>query len=144
MNEMGLFHNIGLERFNMGMSGPKEEFECGELENENWPIHLSNFDPKLDQYITAIKNLPRFWDIFTTFMLNLPKFGRFFRFHLPEGWKWDPISWHIPNTSCHLSTPSGADTPFEMKHYYHSIKRSNYKYCTQWDSAILFPIGILC
>ena len=27
--------------------------------------------------------------------------------HLPEGWKWDPIPRHIPNTSLHLYLPRG-------------------------------------
>ena len=39
-------------------------------ENENWPIHLPNFDPKLDPHIYWW-----FWEIWAKVMLNLPKPG---------------------------------------------------------------------
>lgn len=96
-------------------------------EKENWSIHLPNLAQKLDRYTTGNpKKIPIFWN-FGKFWLHFQHFGGFlleyfalkkirpiylptFRFEkgsfiCKRGGKWDPISRHIPNTSCHLGTP---------------------------------------
>ena len=90
-------------------------------ENENWPIHLLHFDPKLDPYIyQKSKICPDFEIILQNYMLILQDFFENFakigfwkklrpinlglrRCHsFTRGVKMDPIPRHIPNTSIRL------------------------------------------
>ena len=73
-------------------------------------VTFPNFDPKLDPYIyqkSKIRPILR-QDIFAKFVLSFEKITTHWFtkikvwegvIHLPEGWKWDPIPRHIPNTS---------------------------------------------
>ena len=48
-----------------------------------------------------IKSLPQFWEIYAKFVLNFQKVWEGV-IHLPEGWKWDRIPRHVPNTSFNM------------------------------------------
>ena len=56
----------------MGGGGNSRPFWLGMCcwENENWPIHLPNFDPKFDLYLLAIINVRRLCGFFAKFMLG--------------------------------------------------------------------------